>query len=63
MHGVQSSVIRDLLKLAQRPGIISLAGGLPSPLTFDGVTLYGTVDVGLAYLTHGAPLSAREMAR
>jgi predicted porin len=27
-------------------------------LTYAGVTLYGTVDVGLAYLTHGAPLSA-----
>jgi predicted porin len=26
-------------------------------LTFAGVTLYGTVDVGIAYLTHGAPLS------
>jgi predicted porin len=26
-------------------------------LTYMGVTLYGTVDVGLAYLTHGAPLS------
>jgi predicted porin len=28
-----------------------------SALTFAGVTLYGTVDVGIAYLTHGAPLS------
>jgi predicted porin len=26
-------------------------------LTFAGVTLYGTVDVGIAYMTHGAPLS------
>jgi predicted porin len=26
-------------------------------LTYAGVTLYGTVDVGIAYLTHGAPLS------
>jgi predicted porin len=26
-------------------------------LTFAGVTLYGTVDVGVAYMTHGAPLS------
>ena len=33
----------------------------PAPadsLTFHGVTLYGTVDLGMAYLTHGAPLSA-----
>jgi predicted porin len=28
-----------------------------SALTFAGVTLYGTVDVGVAYMTHGAPLS------
>src|SRR5215831_2299011 len=26
-------------------------------LTWNGITLYGTVDVGIAYLTHGAPLS------
>ena len=25
------SVIREILKLSERPGIISLAGGLPSP--------------------------------
>ena len=29
-----SSAIRDLLKLTERPGIISFAGGLPSPDTF-----------------------------
>jgi 2-aminoadipate transaminase len=28
------SVIREILKVTERPGIISLAGGLPSPLTF-----------------------------
>ena len=28
------SVIREILKLAEKPGIISLAGGLPSPRTF-----------------------------
>ena len=28
------SVIRELLKLTERPGIISFAGGLPSPQTF-----------------------------
>src|SRR5262245_10812495 len=26
-------------------------------LTWNGITLYGTIDVGIAYLTHGAPLS------
>ncbi|RYZ12279.1 MAG: PLP-dependent aminotransferase family protein [Comamonadaceae bacterium] len=28
------SVLREILKVAERPGIISLAGGLPSPQTF-----------------------------
>ena len=28
------SVIREILKVTERPGIISLAGGLPSPDTF-----------------------------
>jgi len=28
------SVIREILKLAERPGVISFAGGLPSPLSF-----------------------------
>ncbi|HEX3366019.1 porin [Phenylobacterium sp.] len=28
-----------------------------SSLTFDGLTLYGTVDIGVAHLDHGAPLS------
>src|SRR6201996_4939299 len=27
-------------------------------LTFAGVTLYGTIDIGVAYLSHGAPLSS-----
>src|SRR5690606_6996346 len=31
---LQSSVIREILKITQRPDIISFAGGLPSPLTF-----------------------------
>ncbi|MEJ2627565.1 MAG: PLP-dependent aminotransferase family protein [bacterium] len=32
--GLKKSVIRELLKLTQKPGIISFAGGLPSPATF-----------------------------
>jgi 2-aminoadipate transaminase len=31
---LQSSVIREILKITVRPEIISFAGGLPSPLTF-----------------------------
>ena len=29
-----SSAIRDLLEITERPGIVSLAGGLPNPATF-----------------------------
>lgn len=32
--GAKRSVIRELLKLTQQPGVISFAGGLPSPETF-----------------------------
>src|SRR5215510_7055744 len=31
--------------------------GPPPPITWHGITVYGTVDVSLAHLTHGAPLS------
>jgi len=32
--GIKASVIRELLKLTNRPGIISFAGGLPDPMLF-----------------------------
>lgn len=32
--GMKRSVIRELLKLTAKPGIISFAGGLPAPVTF-----------------------------
>src|SRR5437868_301689 len=32
--GIKSSAIRELLKITQRPAIISLAGGLPAPEVF-----------------------------
>ncbi len=35
MRNVSSSAIRDLLKRAAEPGMISLAGGLPAPDLFD----------------------------
>jgi 2-aminoadipate transaminase len=31
---MNSSAIREILKLTDRPGIISMAGGLPSPKAF-----------------------------
>jgi len=33
---ITSSAIRDLLEIAERPGVISLAGGLPAPEAFPG---------------------------
>ncbi|HWK28120.1 MAG TPA: aminotransferase class I/II-fold pyridoxal phosphate-dependent enzyme, partial [Solirubrobacter sp.] len=35
LAGTRSSPVRDLLALASQPHIISLAGGLPAPETFD----------------------------
>ena len=35
VSAVRSSVIRDLLALTERPGVISFAGGLPAPELFD----------------------------
>jgi len=34
IRGMKKSAIRELLKLTQRPEIISFAGGLPAPDTF-----------------------------
>ena len=31
---------------------------LPDTLTWNGVTLYGNIDVGYAYQTHGVPVGA-----
>ena len=33
-HKMNPSVIREILKVTEKPGIVSFAGGLPSPLTF-----------------------------
>jgi aspartate/methionine/tyrosine aminotransferase len=33
-HGMKASEIRELLKLTEKPNIISFAGGLPNPSTF-----------------------------
>ncbi len=37
-HGMKASEIRELLKLTQRPGVISFAGGLPNPDAFPKET-------------------------
>lgn len=36
---IASSAIRDLLEVAERPDVISLAGGLPAPESFPSVSL------------------------
>jgi DNA-binding transcriptional MocR family regulator len=35
LAGTTSSPVRDILEIAERPEVISLAGGLPAPETFD----------------------------
>lgn len=37
--GITSSIIRELLKVTEKPEIISFAGGLPSPDVFPGVEI------------------------
>ena len=44
----RSSEIRDLLRLADRPGIISLAGGLPDPAGFPIAAMRAAADRALA---------------
>ena len=34
MDGVQASEIRELLKLIEKPGVVSFAGGIPDPTLF-----------------------------
>lgn len=44
-NGMKRSVIRELLKLTAKPGIISFAGGLPAPATFPVKYVEAAVDV------------------
>ena len=48
---LQSSFIREILKITQQPEIISFAGGLPSPLTFPVEAMKSAYDKVLT--THG----------
>ena len=45
---IGSSAVRDLLRLADRPGLISLAGGLPDPASFPTSALAAAADRVLA---------------
>ncbi len=44
---MQSSLIRELLKLASRPGVLSLAGGIPAPELFPMEALESAVQRAL----------------
>jgi len=46
--GVRSSVVRELLALTERPGVISFAGGLPAPELFDVEGARASFDAVLA---------------
>lgn len=47
-RAIQSSAIREILKVTERPEVISFAGGLPSPLTFPVDAMRASLDRVLA---------------
>ncbi len=51
---VKSSMIREILKVTQRPDMISLAGGLPAPQTFPVEAMRAAFDAVLAHDGAGA---------
>jgi 2-aminoadipate transaminase len=51
---VQGSLIREILKVTQRPGMISLAGGLPAPQSFPAGALRAAFDAVLAQAAESA---------
>ncbi len=58
-HGLTSSTIRELLKLTERPDVISFAGGLPAPEVFplaevEAATHRVLAEHGAAALQYGA---------
>ena len=48
LRGVQSSPVREILALTERPGVISFAGGLPAPELFGAPALRAAFDAALA---------------
>ena len=43
-RAIQSSAIREILKITERPEVISFAGGLPAPATFPVVEMQAALD-------------------
>jgi predicted porin len=54
LSGPQSSAA---VAPAPAPGPAKAKKGDSGALTWNGITLYGTVDIGVEYVSHGAPLS------
>lgn len=54
MGGMTSSVIRELLKLTQRPSVISFAGGLPAAEYFPTARVQAACETVLAQQAHYA---------
>jgi opacity protein-like surface antigen len=47
------------LALACATALADMKDPLPDSLSLGGITLYGTVDIGYAYQSHGVPLSSQ----
>ena len=56
LRGVQSSPVREILALTERPGMISFAGGLPAPELFDATGLAAAFAEALAGAAAGRSL-------
>ena len=56
LRGVAGSPVREILALTARPGVISLAGGLPAPELFDAAGLRAAYAAVLADERAGASL-------
>jgi len=54
--GVRPAPAVEVEPLAPAPS--TSAPAAPSTLTWNGITLYGVIDVGIAHLSHGAPPSS-----
>ncbi|WP_426013995.1 PLP-dependent aminotransferase family protein [Caulobacter sp. DWR2-3-1b2] len=61
---LHASPVREMLSVAQRPGVISFAGGLPSPETFAGLDLPPPPQALLQYgPTEGEPDLQEQIAK
>jgi len=55
------SVIREILKVTEKPGIISFAGGLPSPKTFPITSFAAACATGFFNLRRGGIAALAEV--